>query len=312
MKLDKKKTTGVVVIATLLLLIWPLSRLFTGSSQPTRSTVQFIRSGKQVDLSKFASQVDPGAEQPAGSRQSIRTPEMIKAEFHAYVSSPALPYLPLFENPAHNKPTVATASGKVAVAATGNTAGRSQGTTASARRGFRHSFGEETTPAASVAPAATPGNSAQFPAKLFGDVQLLLEAPVQIQVLENFWVKGCEIRKNTIITAVAKRNSQRVELTVTGLPGCGEMLLCRFSAYDSGGLRGLYAGTPNAGQGGAQAAAGTARREAVQTANGLLSAYGGAMGRVIGSGLSDVVYSAGTPNNAILLMEGTKMVFKAE
>ncbi len=309
MQPNKKKIAGVIAIAVLLVLIWPVSRLFLSSPQNTRKTVQFIRSGKQVDLSKFASQVEQEPGQPAVVRQPVVTPEMIEAEFYSYISSPALPHLPLIEKPAYNKPSVATASGKVAVAATGNTVRRSRGAAAPARRGSRHSFGSEAAPAVL---AGTTGNSAQFPAKLFGDVLLQLETPVQIQVLESFRVKGCEIKKNTIITALAKPNGRRVELTVTGLPACGEMLSCRFAAYDSGGLRGLYAVLPGAGQGGAQAAAGTARREAVQTANGLLSTYGGAVGRVIGAGLSDAVSSAGTTNNAILLTEGTRMVFKAE
>lgn len=292
-------------------------RLFFAAADNDAGGTRILRRQSPVDLSHFASHVEPGLEPrtssasfPAAGNGNPLSPEEIRQAFDAYVHSAPLPQLPLLEPPL-NKPAKATASGKVAVAPAGASLRPSNPAPEKEKRGFRHSFsGPQAADVAAVVPA---GNSRRFRARLFDDMVLAGEAPVQLQVLESFVINGCEVKKNTVVTALAKRSGNRVELELTSLQACGELHACAFSAYGGDGQRGLYLQGGSAGaEKGAEVAAASVKREAWQAANGVLSAYGGAAGRIVGSGLSDVVNGSGQYDNSIRLAEGTKVTFKAD
>lgn len=317
--MNKKKIIGVVCCLVLLLVISVIvPRLFfplSAKDGRQQGNVQFIKKRQSVDLSKFASQVDfdaeftprAGASPPLGDRSNSRprTPEEVKQDFDDYVYSAPFPKLPLFaEQP--KRPASATASQPVAVADRGAVA--HSPADKQERRGFSHSFIQE---GGETLVAASPQECGAFQAKLFNDVKVGIEAQVKVQVLEAFVLNGCEIKKNTVLTALAKRSANRMDIYLTSLPACNGWINCHFTAYSVDGQRGLYLNTATSGlDRGSQTAVETVAREASQAATGLLSAYGGVAGRVLGSGVGDVLHGSGRVDNTVTLTEGTKILFK--
>ena len=310
--------TGVVCCLVLLLtLYWVIPRLFSSSSAKgggQRGSVQFIKKDRSVDLSKFSSQVDFDTEFTYRGSSSLssgnkgsswpRTPEEVRQEFDDYVYSTPLPKLPLFAERL-KRPASATASQQVVVADRGAVAPAAENR--QERRGFSLSFTQD----GSEAPAVSAQESRQFQAKLFSDAKVGAEAQVKIQVLEAFVLNGCEIKKNTILTALARRSGNRMDIYLTSLPACDGWVNCNFIAYSTDGQRGLYLNAAERGfDSRSQTAVEADTREASHAATGLLSAYGGAAGRVLGSGLSDALHSSGRADNTVSLSEGTKILFK--
>ncbi len=309
MKLTKKQIAGASLIAIFVIGgVLLLRLLFSSPAQNSHQSVRFIQRSGEVNLSRFATQVEAGME-PAPARQTSWSSETIKEDFDAYISSPPIPKIPLLEEPAYEpayKPAMAkTKSGQIVSAEEVFEVKRNK----SAGRGFRHSF-EEDIPATTVI-STVKEQSPPFQAKLFADVNLSSEAPVTLQITQAFIVNNCEIKKNTLITAYARRQGQRVEFTLTGIPGCGGMVICSYCAYGVDGKKGLFM-EAQAGNKGIQTATSSAKREATQAVNSVLSTYGGVAGRVLGSGISDVVSGTGRADNTILLVEGMKVIFRED
>jgi hypothetical protein len=316
-KMDKKKITGVVYCLVLLLATClAIPRLFFSSTgDGRRSTVQFIRKGQPVDLSKFSSQMSDDWHFSVGGSAAApnenmadswpRTEEEIRQSFDNYVYSTPCPKIPLFTEQ-QKRPASATASQQVVVADRG--AATAVSTDKQERRGFRRSFTNEANEATVV---ASTQESTQFQAKLFSDVKMGMEAQVKVQVLEAFVLNGCEIKKNTILTALARRSGNRVDIYLSAIPACNSWVNCHFTAYSTDGQRGLYLNiTESTLDRSSQTAVDAAAREASQAATGLLSVYGGVAGRVLGSGLNDALRTTGRVDNTVTLSEGTKILFK--
>ena len=214
-KINKKKITGVVCCLVLLLtasLVVP--RLFFASSVGgRRNTEQFIRKGRLVDLSRFASQLHVDAEPTNRETSSLydinsanlqlRIIEEVKQEFNNYVYSPPLPKIPLLTEPL-KRPAPATASQQVAVADRG--AISLSATEQQERRRFSCSFSDGSNEGVNASVQENVQKNVQFQAKLFSETKVSMEVQVKVQIYELFMLNDCEIKKNITLTALTERN----------------------------------------------------------------------------------------------------------
>jgi hypothetical protein len=129
-----------------------------------------------------------------------------------------------------------------------------------------------------------------------------------VRVLQDFEYGGCTIKRNTMLTAEARRNSKSIDILLYTLIACGQRLTVSFTAYSLDGIQGLPVREDKAAEVGVK----EGRNEAVSgAASGVATHASGLMG-IVGSAVASGVSGGARASQQIqpvLIEEGREIIF---
>ncbi|GHV64522.1 hypothetical protein FACS1894199_02970 [Bacteroidia bacterium] len=147
-----------------------------------------------------------------------------------------------------------------------------------------------------------------FRVRVFEDVEVINNINMKVRVLEDFTYEGCTIKRNTLLSAIASRRSQTIDIQIQSLMACGKRLVVNFTGYTADGVQGLPVREDNAAEAGTREG-GNAMVSG--TADAVVSRSSGVLG-VVGAAVSSGV-RAGTrtaqQKQPVLVEEGRELIF---
>lgn len=182
-------------------------------------------------------------------------------------------------------------------------------------RAKRTRYADATAAAAAAAAApeqpqstGTGSPKTSFRAKIFEDVEVVNNAYVKVRVLQDFEYNGCRVKRNTMLTAEARRNSRTVDILLYSLMACGQRLSVSFTAYSLDGIQGLPVREDKAVEVGAKEGRNEAVNEASSSVASRASGLMGIVGSAVTAGVSGGV-RASQQVQPVLIEEGREVIF---
>lgn len=161
----------------------------------------------------------------------------------------------------------------------------------------------------SISTNATEIKSKQiFNGKFFEDVKVLGRDYAKIRVMTEFEIDGCKIKKNTILTALITKNTDRVDVTIQYVRGCGRNISTKYIGYSLDGTPGLFVRRDNIVETGVSEGGTVAIEETTDIISSTTGGVGGLIGRAVGRGISAASRKS-TQEKPILIEEGREMIF---
>jgi hypothetical protein len=131
---------------------------------------------------------------------------------------------------------------------------------------------------------------------------------VKIRVLQDFEYDGCTIKRNTMLTAEARRGSRSVDILLYSLMACGRRINTNFTAYSLDGIQGLPVREDKAAEVGAKEGRDEAVSGAVSGVANRATGLVGIVGDAVAAGVSGGV-RASQQVQPVLVEEGRELIF---